>query len=224
MLTPEEIRSNYRAVETRIRDACARAGRKAGEVTLVAVSKTFAAEAISAAIAAGARDIGENRVQEARDKKPLVVGMTPRWHLIGHLQSNKAKDAVRIFDVIQTIDSVSLAEKVGKAAAAAGKVQEVLLEINIGREPQKAGADPAEAERLARDVARVEALSLTGLMTIQPFAEESQTRAYFREMRALRDSTGLPHLSMGMTDDFEIAIEEGATIVRVGRAIFGSRG
>jgi pyridoxal phosphate enzyme (YggS family) len=223
MLTPDEIRSNYQAVEKRIRDACARAARKVDEVTLVAVSKTFAAEAVSAAMAAGARDIGENRVQEARDKKPLARG-TARWHLIGHLQSNKAKDAVRIFDVIQTIDSLSLAEKVGKAAAAAGKIQEVLLEINIGREPQKAGADPAAVETLARDAARVEGLSLTGLMTIQPFAEESQTRAYFREMRALRDATGLRHLSMGMTDDFEIAIEEGATIVRVGRAIFGSRG
>ncbi|HEY3053680.1 MAG TPA: YggS family pyridoxal phosphate-dependent enzyme [Thermoanaerobaculia bacterium] len=223
MLTPDEIRSNYAAVEARIRNACVRAGRKADEITLVAVSKTFAAEAVSAAIAAGARDIGENRVQEARDKKPLAPGAA-RWHLIGHLQSNKAKDAVHIFDVIQTIDSVSLAEKVGKAAAAAGKVQEVLLEINIGREAQKAGADPAEVEALAREVARIEALSLTGLMTIQPVAEESQARAYFREMRALREATGLRHLSMGMTDDFEMAIEEGATIIRVGRAIFGSRG
>jgi hypothetical protein len=223
MLTPDEIRSNYAAVETRIRSACARAGRKAEEVTLVAVSKTFAAEAVSAAIAAGAQDIGENRVQEARDKKPLARGFA-RWHLIGHLQSNKAKDAVHIFDVIQTVDSLSLAEKIGKAAAAAGKIEEVLLEINVGRESQKAGAEPADVEALARDVSGIDALSLTGLMTIPPVADESGTRAYFREMRAMRDATGLRHLSMGMTDDFEMAIEEGATIVRIGRAIFGSRG
>ena len=222
MLTSDEIRKNYAAVEARIRSACARANRH-DRVTLIAVSKTFPAEAISAAIEAGARDIGENRVQEARDKKPLVPEPA-RWHLIGHLQSNKAKDAVRLFDVIQTIDAVSLAEKVGKAAAAAGKIQEVLLEINIGREAQKVGADPAEVEQLARAVRQIDALSLTGLMTIPPVADERGTRAYFGEMRALRDATGLQHLSMGMTDDFEMAIEEGATMVRVGRAIFGSRG
>jgi len=152
------------------------------------------------------------------------VSGSARWHLIGHLQSNKARDAVRIFDVIQTIDSVALAAKVGKAAQSAGKRQEVLLEVNIGREPQKAGADPAEVESLAREVAKIDALALTGLMTIPPVGDETAARAYFRELRALRDATGLKHLSMGMTDDFEVAVEEGATIVRVGRAIFGSRG
>ena len=251
MLDPEQIRANYAAVASRVRAACERAGRGAGEVTIVAVSKTFPAEAATAAIAAGARDLGENRVQEARDKKPVVVipsredgeesgrgsvfhhpdsspssrlGMTVRWHLIGHLQSNKARDAVRIFDVIQTIDSVALAAKVGKAAQSAGKCQEVLLEVNIGREPQKAGADPADVESLAREVAKIDALAVTGLMTIPPVGDEGTARAYFRELRALRDATGLKHLSMGMTDDFEVAVEEGATIVRVGRAIFGSRG
>jgi pyridoxal phosphate enzyme (YggS family) len=223
MLDPEQIRANYAAVASRVRAACERAGRGASEVTIVAVSKTFPAEAASAAIAAGARDLGENRVQEARDKKPVVSG-SARWHLIGHLQSNKARDAVRIFDVIQTIDSVALAAKVGKAAQSAGKRQEVLLEVNIGREPQKAGADPAEVESLAREVAKIDALALTGLMTIPPVGDETAARAYFRELRALRDATGLKHLSMGMTDDFEVAVEEGATIVRVGRAIFGSRG
>ena len=223
MLTPDEIRSNYAAVNARIRAACERGGRNTTDVTLVAVTKAFPAEAVSAAIAAGAHDIGENRVQEAREKKPLAQGQA-RWHLIGHLQSNKAKDAVRVFDVIQTIDSLALAEKVGQAAAAAGKRPEVLLEVNIGREPQKAGADPAGVEALAREVARIEELSLTGLMTIPPIADAQHARAYFREMRTLRDTIGLRHLSMGMTDDFEAAIEEGATIVRVGRAIFGSRG
>ncbi len=223
MLGPEEIRANLAQVEARVRSACERAGRERGDVTLVAVTKTFPVEAVSAAIAAGATDVGENKVQEARDKKPIAVGHA-RWHLIGHLQSNKAKDAVRIFDVIQTIDTIPLAEKVAKAASAANKRQEVLLEVNIGREPQKAGADPSGIETLAAAVARIDELSLTGLMTIPPAGDERSARAYFAEMRKMRDALGLDHLSMGMTDDFELAIEEGATIIRVGRAIFGSRG
>lgn len=223
MLSPEEILSNYAKVVARINAACQRAGRKPGDVTLVAVTKTFPAEAVTAAIAAGATDIGENRVQEARDKKPLVTG-TARWHLIGHLQSNKAKDAVRVFDVVQTVDSVSLAEKIAKAAAAERKRIDVMLEVNIGREAQKSGADPQAVEALARDVRAVEGLNLTGLMTIPPVGDEATTRAYFRELRSIRDALGLKDLSMGMTDDFEVAIEEGATVVRVGRAIFGSRG
>ena len=222
MLAPDVIRANYEAVRQRVRSACDRAGRKVEEVTLVVVSKTFPADAVTAAIAAGARDIGENKVQEARDKKPSTQG-TARWHLIGHLQSNKAKDAVRIFDVIQTIDSMSLAEKVAKAASAAGKRQEILLEVNIGRETQKAGADPSEVEKLARDVSRIDSLSLVGLMTIPPVGDETSARKYFSEMRTMRNALRLRELSMGMTDDFEIAIEEGATIIRVGRAIFGSR-
>jgi pyridoxal phosphate enzyme (YggS family) len=222
MLAPEEIRANFAQVEARIRAACQRAGRERSDVTLVAVTKTFPAEAVSAAIAAGATDVGENKVQEARDKKPVSQGEA-RWHLIGHLQSNKSKDAVRIFDVIQTIDTISLAEKVAKAASAANKRQEVLLEINIGCEPQKAGADPSEVEALAAAVARIDELSLTGLMTIPPAGDERSTRAYFAEMRKMGDALGLDHLSMGMTDDFEAAIEEGATMVRIGTAIFGER-
>jgi len=223
MLAPEAIRANFAQVEARVRAACQRAGRDRSDVTLVAVTKTFAAEAVTAAIAAGASDVGENKVQEGRDKKALAQGQA-RWHLIGHLQSNKAKDAVRIFDVIQTIDTVSLAEKVAKAAAAAGKRQEILLEVNIGREPQKAGAQPADIEALAASVSRIDALSLTGLMMIPPAGDEKSTRAYFGRLRTMRDALGLRHLSMGMTDDFESALEEGATIIRVGRAIFGSRG
>lgn len=223
MLSPDEIRTNYAAVEAKIRAACERAGRKPGEVTLVAVTKTFPAEVVTAGIAAGATNIGENRVQEARDKKPGVQG-TARWHLIGHLQSNKAKDAVRIFDVIQTIDSVSLAEKVAKAATAARKTIDVMLEVNIGREEQKSGAMPDQVEALSRGVRGIEGLRLTGLMTIPPVGDEAAARAYFRELRTMRDGLGLQDLSMGMTDDFEIAIAEGATIIRVGRAIFGARG
>jgi len=214
------IRNDLLAVERRIADACARAGRRRDEVTLVGVSKTKPAAMIDEAIAAGVTEVGENRVQDARDKKPVVRG-SARWHLIGHLQANKAKDAVRLFDAIQTIDSVELAEKVARAAASAGKVQEVLIEVNIGNEPQKSGAAPADVERLARSVGSIDALRLRGLMAIPP-AEDA--RRWFRELRALRDAAGLPELSMGMTEDFETAIEEGATIIRVGRAIFGERG
>ncbi len=222
-MSAEDIRTNYTAVEKRVADACRRSGRKASEVTIVAVTKMFPPEAVTAAIAAGAHEIGENRVQEGRDKRPLVQGAA-RWHLIGHLQSNKAREAVRTFDVIQTIDSVSLAEKVAKAALGDGKGMEVLLEINIGRETQKTGADPSELDALARGVRAIDGLKLTGIMAIPPVSDEPATRAYFRELRSMRDSLGLQHVSMGMTDDFEMAIEEGATIVRVGRAIFGSRG
>ena len=223
MLTPDEIRANLAVLEGRIEAACARSARRRDEITLVAVSKTFPAAAVRAALEAGATDIGENRVQEAREKKPDVPAAA-RWHLIGHLQSNKAKDAVRLFDVIHTIDSHSQAEKVGRAALAAGKTQEVLIEVNIGREAQKAGIDPAEVDEMASAVRTIDGLSLLGLMTIPPLGEAEDMRPWFRELRTMKENLGLGHLSMGMTDDFELAIEEGATIIRVGRAIFGSRG
>jgi pyridoxal phosphate enzyme (YggS family) len=217
------IRDNLAAVRARIADACARSGRDPQTVTLVAVTKVFPADYVEQAIAAGVTDVGENRVQEARDKKPLVTG-SARWHLIGHLQSNKAKDAVKLFDVIQTVDSIDLAEKIARAADAAGKRQEVLLQVNVGGEEQKSGAAAADLDSLARAARGLGALDVRGLMTIPPIGEPEATRRYFRELKSMRDALGLEHLSMGMTDDFEIAIEEGATIVRVGRAIFGSRG
>ena len=223
VLKPEEIGQNLRAVEARLASACTRSGRRREEVTLIAVTKTFGADAVQAAIQAGASDVGENRVQEARDKKP-AVSSSARWHLIGHLQSNKAKDAVRLFDVIQTIDSMVLAEKIARAAEAAGTKPEVLIEVNIGGEAQKSGAAPEEVAGLAKNIEALGALTLTGIMAIPPHGEPEATRPYFRELRKLRDGLGLSHLSMGMTDDFEVAVEEGATIVRVGRAIFGSRG
>ena len=218
----DEIRSGVAALEARIAAACARAGRKREDVRLVAVSKTFPAADLDHAIAAGMTDIGENKVQETRDKKPLVTG-SARWHLIGHLQSNKAKDAVRLFDVIQTVDSAELAEKIARAAESAGKRQDVLLQVNIGRELQKSGAAPDGVPELARRIAAIPAIRLTGLMAIPPAGEAEEMRPYFRELRTMRDDLGLTELSMGMTDDFEVAIEEGATIIRVGRAIFGSR-
>lgn len=222
----DEIRAGLAALETRIAAACVRAGRARDEVKLVAVSKTFPAADVEHVIAAGITDVGENKVQEARDKKPSVVG-SARWHLIGHLQSNKAKDAVRLFDVIQTVDSSELAEKIARAVEStgesAGKRQELLLQVNIGRESQKSGVAPEEVAELVRRIGVIPSLRLSGLMAIPPAGEPEEVRPYFRELRAMRDDLGLTELSMGMTDDFEIAIEEGATILRVGRAIFGSR-
>jgi len=213
------IRENLAAVEERIAEACARAGRQRSDVTLVAVTKTFPAAMVEEAIAAGATNVGENRVQEARDKKPLVNGQA-RWHLIGHLQSNKAKDAVKLFDVIQTVDSVALAEKLSKAAS---KPIDVLIEVNIGNEPQKAGVLTNEITPLVDQIAKLPNLSVRGLMTIPPVGTRDESRKHFRQLRDLRDRLGLRELSMGMSEDFEAAIEEGATIVRVGRAIFGER-
>jgi pyridoxal phosphate enzyme (YggS family) len=218
----DEIRAGIAALEARIAAACTRAGRAREDVLLVAVSKTFPAADVDHAIAAGMTDIGENKVQETRDKKPLVAG-NARWHLIGHLQSNKAKDAVRLFDVIQAVDSIELAEKIARAAESAAKRQDVLLQVNIGRELQKSGAAPESVTELARRMAAIPNLHLTGLMAIPPAGEAEEMRPYFRELRAMREDLGLTELSMGMTDDFEVAIEEGATIIRVGRAIFGSR-
>jgi PLP dependent protein len=223
MLPADEIRANLIAVERRIAAACDRAGRRREEVALVAVTKTFPAAAVQAVIDAGATDVGENRVQEARDKHPETRG-TARWHLIGHLQSNKVKDAVRLFDVIQTVDSVALAARIGRAAEAAGKLQDILIEVNLGGEDQKAGIGAGAVQTLASEIATFPAVRLLGLMAIPPHGDPEATRPYFRQLRELRDRTELKELSMGMTDDFEVAIEEGATIIRVGRAIFGSRG
>jgi len=217
------IRDNVADVEARIARACERAGRARGEVTLVAVSKTFPAAFVDEAIDAGIAEVGENRVQEAREKKPLVRGPA-RWHLIGHLQTNKAKDAVKLFDVIQAVDSLELAQKLHRAAEAHGKRQEIMLQVNIGDEPQKSGITRAEVEAVAKQAAALASLHVIGLMAIPPIGTPDATRPYFRELRSMRNALGLEHLSMGMSEDFEAAIEEGSTIVRVGRAIFGSRG
>lgn len=219
MSDAERIRRNLDDVNARIEAACRRAGRDREDVTLVAVSKTFPAADVDHAIGAGATHLGENRVQEAREKKPLVRG-SARWHLIGHLQSNKARDAVRLFDVIESVDSVELAAKIARAAASEGKTQEILLQVNVGREAQKSGADPDEAPAIVREIASMPALRLTGLMTIPPVGD---SRPHFRALRALRDDLGLEQLSMGMSADYEEAIEEGATLVRIGSAIFGAR-
>ena len=217
------IRENVAAVEARIAAACVRAGRSRDDVTLVGVSKTFPAEFVDEAIAAGIAHVGENRVQEARDKRPLVRG-SARWHLIGHLQSNKSKDAVKLFDVIESVDSLELAEKIAKAASAAGKRQELLVQVNVGNEPQKSGIAPDDVDATVQKIVALDGVDVRGLMAIPPAVGADAVRPYFRELRTMRDALGLRELSMGMSEDFEIAIEEGSTMVRVGRAIFGSRG
>lgn len=220
------IPENLQRIESRIADACARSGRRREEIALVAISKTFPASAVEEAIAAGVTDVGENRVQELR-KKVDEVRASVRWHLVGHLQSNKAKEAARISTMIQSIDSRSLAEKIAHAAE---KPIEVLVQVNIGAEEQKSGVAPEEALQLAEEIVTIDGLDLRGLMTIPPIATPDETRTYFQKMRRLREQlearVGAAHagvLSMGMSDDFEIAIEEGSTMIRVGRAIFGER-
>lgn len=223
----DRLEENLKNVRHRIAQACRRAHRDPESVRLVAVTKTFPAEVVNHAIAAGLRELGENRVQELQDKVDQVVGSV-RWHLVGHLQSNKARVATRLFDMIQTIDSLSLAEKISREAVVAAKEIEVLIQVNVGAEAQKSGVAPAEAATLARSVRALERVQLRGLMSIPPLADQTRTRQYFREMRELRDRiqneiAEAEELSMGMTDDFEIAIEEGSTMIRVGRALFGER-
>ncbi|HEY5610942.1 MAG TPA: YggS family pyridoxal phosphate-dependent enzyme [Thermoanaerobaculia bacterium] len=216
-------------VEERIAAACARSGRSRDEVTLVAISKTFPASLVDEAIEAGVTDVGENRVQELKQKVEQTTRRV-RWHLVGHLQSNKAREAARLCTMIQSVDSLHLAERIGRAASEEGKRIEVLIQINVGDEPQKSGVEPAEASRLAEAIAKIDALDLRGLMTIPPIASTEQTRASFRRMREIRDNVArvvgderARVLSMGMSDDFEIAIEEESTMVRIGRAMFGER-
>jgi pyridoxal phosphate enzyme (YggS family) len=217
------VATNLRAIRKRIAAACASAGRDPAEVTLVAVSKTFPPEAIVEAVRDGVTDIGENRVQEAAAKAPAVsaAGVRPRWHLVGHLQSNKARAALELFDVIESVDSVELGERIGRLAQ---RPIDVLLEVNVAGETSKFGLMPEDTPAAVRDLAAVPNLNVRGLMTVAPLVDDAEkVRPVFRQLRALRDELGLAELSMGMSGDFEVAIEEGATIVRVGRAIFGER-
>lgn len=225
----DTVAQRLSAVEQRIESACNRAGRSRSAVTLVAVSKTFSSSHVEEAIAAGVTDIGENKVQEA-ESKLASLERSARFHLIGHLQSNKSKLAASLFDVVQTVDSTKLGRRLNDAAAAEGKRLEVLIQVNVGEEEQKHGVSVAEAPALVAALQPFESLEVTGLMTIPPVGDEAETRGYFGSLRRLRDQIrddlGLPsfrHLSMGMSADYEIAIEEGATIVRVGSAIFGRR-
>jgi len=208
-------------VRQRVERAAERAGRSPADVTIVAVSKGFPPSAIDEAIVAGIADIGENRVQEAAAKIAALRGLPVAWHLVGHLQTNKAKTALELFDIIHSVDSLHLAKVLSHRAQ---RPLPVLLEVNAAGEASKFGFPPNEVAAAAKSIARLPHLDLRGLMTVPPFVSEPETvRPIFRELRRLRDALGLRELSMGMTDDFEVAIEEGATLVRIGRAIFGER-
>lgn len=224
------IRENIERVHECIAVACARAGRQEGDVRLIAVSKTFPAESIRAAYEAGLRDFGENRVQEAEAKQPALQDLDITWHLIGHLQSNKAARACELFEWVHSVDASHLAQKLDRAAAAAGKRLPILLEINVGGEESKSGVADSVALDLAVAIKELPNLDLRGLMAIPPlFDDPEQARPYFRHLRDLAEklrgagAADMTELSMGMSHDFEIAIEEGATMIRVGTAIFGER-
>jgi pyridoxal phosphate enzyme (YggS family) len=215
------IANNLEAVRERIKKATARAGRPPGSVTLVAVSKTFPSSAIEEAYRAGQRHFGENRVQEFDTKSQELHLEGAVFHLIGHLQSNKAARAASLFQVIHTIDSVSLAQRLQRLAE---RPLDVFLEVKLSEEAAKTGAAESELEKLADQVRQLDKLRLRGLMTMPPWSLDPEpSRHYFRRLREIGERLGLSEFSMGMTNDFEVAIEEGATMVRVGTAIFGKR-
>ncbi len=226
------IRENLANIRQRIRAAAARCGRNPEAVRLVAVSKTFPAAAVREAFDAGQRDFGENRVQEAEAKWRELSGLGVTLHLIGHLQSNKALRAAKLCDWVQSLDSIRIARKLSDAAAESGKRLPVLMEVNLGGEEAKSGVSETEAPVLAEQIAKMPGLDLRGLMVIPPLTEDPENaRPYFRKLRELAqrieargfEGVSMRELSMGMSQDFEIAVEEGATIVRVGTAIFGRR-
>ena len=218
-----DIRGNLEKVQQAVERAAQRAGRKPDDVLLIAVSKTVEIERITLAVEAGVKALGENRVQEAKEKI-AALGRPVPWHLIGSLQTNKAKEAVHCFDWIHSVDREWLARELDRRAHQAGHVLKVLVQVNVGDEPQKGGAQPAELKRLLDAITGCRNLDVRGLMCIPPAVENAEaSRPWFRRLRELRDASGLEHCSMGMSGDFEVAIEEGATMVRVGTAIFGPR-
>jgi pyridoxal phosphate enzyme (YggS family) len=224
------LADNLEKVQQRIKAACERAGREPDSVTLLAVSKTHPPETIRAAADCGQVFFGENKVQEAKAKIPLCPGRL-RWHFIGHLQSNKCRDAVELFEMIQSVDSLPLAQEISKRAEQAAKRMPVLLEVNVAGEASKFGYAPDKLLAELKELNALPRLEIRGLMTVPPWtAEPEKIRPHFRRLRELKEQAEtvlgapLPHLSMGMSDDFDIAIEEGATIVRIGTALFGPRG
>jgi hypothetical protein len=231
-----EIAGRLEQINERTARACARAGRSTDEITLVAVSKTIAPDRIRVAIEAGVRTLGENRVQEAALKIPALKSVTEsvqaEWHLIGHLQSNKARRAVELFDVVQSVDSLELGERLNRVAAEMNKQLPVFVQVNIGSEQSKSGLPADEVLPVCEQLSSLASLELRGLMTVPPFPDNpEEVRPFFRQLRQLRDEAQragvvgerFRDLSMGMSHDFEIAIEEGATLIRIGTAIFGSR-
>jgi len=208
----------------RMTHASMRAGREPDAARLIAVSKTVGAKAVYEAYDDGLREFGENRLQEAQKKTVELRGLDITWHMVGHLQSNKAKQAVDLFDLIHSVDSLKLLRLIDRHAADMGKVQRVLLQVKLSQEDSKAGAHEKELEEILNEAGSMGHVRVEGLMTVPPFFDEPErVRPYFRRLRELAGSLGLRELSMGMTGDFEVAIEEGATMVRIGTAIFGER-
>lgn len=228
-----DIARNIQLIQERIEKAAAACGRPAGEIMLLPITKTHPVESISRAIAAGLRRFGENRVQEAESKiRQFSDTGNLEWHLVGHLQSNKARTAAALFDVVHSLDSIKLALKLNEAGLACNKILSVLLQVDLGQEATKFGADVDQVREIVAAVSELKGIKLNGLMTIPPFFDNAeQARPFFmrlRELSSILESEkpgclGQRHLSMGMSHDFEVAIQEGSTIVRIGTAIFGER-
>ncbi len=226
----EYIKANWENIQSRVALAAHRAGKKPEEITVVAVSKLFPAEAIRAAVESGIADIGESRVQEAEEKIKSLGGIA-RWHMIGHLQSNKAKRAIELFDMIQSVDSLKLAQLINQYAADANKKIECLLEINCSGEKSKYGLEPQEVTSMIAEVSSLNNIGLSGLMTVGPLTDDdyairkafASTAGLFQKGKQIAGES-FRYLSMGMSSDFETAIEEGSNMVRIGTAIFGERG
>ncbi len=230
-MPPDAIAANYRMILSRLAAAAQRAGRDPHQVQVLGASKTVPVDRLRQAVAAGLRRFGENYLQEAKPKIAALAGEQISWHFIGHLQSNKAREAVRYFDLIHSVDRPSLATALEQAAAKIGKIQDILLEINLAGEASKSGAAPAEAVELLQHCLGLPHLRVVGLMAMPPWDPDPEaSRPYFRALRQLRDrlehqfpGISLPELSMGMSADYEVAVEEGATLVRLGTALFGPR-
>ena len=231
------IRENLVKIRGKIASSCAKARRLPAEVTLVCVSKNRSVEQIQEVLEAGVRDIGENKVQEALNHYKAIAdtsfGQQIKWHMVGHLQSNKAKEAVRIFDLIHSIDSLKLAEEIDRQAAKINKLQDILIEVKTSPEESKAGISAGEVPALVKSTISLKNLRLLGFMTMAPEDKDPEkARSYFRQLRELRARFNdlrtadyqLQELSMGMSDDFQVALEEGATMVRIGRAVFEGGG
>ena len=231
--TLDSLRQRYEAVRGRIEASKQLCGRDREEISLIAVTKTHPVETVRLALSLGLRDFGENRVQEAESKIESLSGSGARWHLIGHLQANKARRAVKLFDVIHSLDSVSLSLRLDRLCIEEGRTRlPVMIQLDLAGEETKSGVAESELQTVVNAVADCERLSLVGLMTLPPYFEDPErARPFFRRLRELRDTLrrqqqfgdSAGELSMGMTHDFEVAIEEGATMLRIGTAIFGQR-
>src|SRR5688500_18729103 len=232
-ISDQQLGARLARIRAQIEAAALKSGRLPQEVTLIAISKTHPASVVRAAIELRATDIGENRVQEAEQKINEVGRNAARWHLVGHLQANKARRAVQLFDVVHSLDSLELARRLDRLCGKEGRERlPVLIQVDLGHEETKSGVDQYQLSQLVDGVKELERVQLIGLMTLPPFLDDpEQTRPFFRHLRELRDELGAQggfgdqkgELSMGMTHDFEVAIEEGATMVRIGTAIFGER-